>query len=92
MDRDTILSISRVVAHLALYPKIEEQVVPTIIDYMVENGISEDKAIVFITTINNHPELYGLMLSECFSVALQYYEKKFGIFKLYKDRKLIAIY
>lgn len=93
MDRNTILSISRIV-HLNFYHSVPKDDAYTItVEYMKEKGITDDKIDKFITTIDSHPELYGTMLGDCFLIALQYFESKYSIFKLYdKRKKLIAIY
>lgn len=64
--------------------------VTVIRDYMLEHNVDEHKIALYIDTLQRHA--WNILL-ESFHIALQYYEKKFGIFKLYdKHKKLIAIY
>lgn len=90
MDRISTLAISRANNEGRL--SIDTMIIPIIIDYMIEQKVKTETAQAFIQAVLSHPMECGTMIMECFSIALQYYEKKFGIFKLYKDRKLIAIY
>lgn len=90
MDRTLTLAISR--AHNEGRLSMDTMILPTIIDYMVEQKVKIEAAQAFIQAVLSHPMECGTMIIECFSVALQYYEKKFGIFKLYKNGHVIAIY
>ena len=90
MDRLLTLSISRAKEERRLSM---ETIIHTIIKYMEEQKVETDKAQMFVQAALSHPIECGTMIMVCFTTALWYFEKKFGIFKLYsKDRKLIAIY
>lgn len=90
MDRLLTLSISRANEERRLSM---ETIIHMIIKYMEEQKVETDKAQMFVQSVLSHPIECGTLIMDCFTVALQYFEKKFGIFKLYsKDRKLIAIY
>lgn len=90
MDRLRTLSTSRANEERRLSM---ETVIYTVVKYMEEQKVETDKAQMFVQSVLSHPIECGTLIMDCFTVALQYFEKKFGIFKLYsKDRKLIAIY
>lgn len=70
-----------------------ESIIYVVTAYMEEQKVKADTAQKFVQTIISHPLECGTMLMDCLTISLQYFEKKFGIYKLYdKDKKLIAIY
>lgn len=90
MDRLLTLSISRANAERRLSM---ETIIHIITKYMEEQKVETNRAQMFIQAVLSHPLECGTMIMDCFTVALQYFEKKFGIYKLYdKNKKLIAIY
>ena len=88
MDRDEIIRISRLFAFSRL---TNQDISKLLIEYCnVEHNKPLKETCTFISTLLQHSELLPLYIHK----ALEYYENKFTICKLYdiKQRKLLQIF
>lgn len=90
MDRQYIVEISR--RHHSRTLGMEH-VINIVTMYIIDRGRTADEANAFVMTVLSNPLQYGTTIMDCFTTALQHYEKKFSINKLLsKDNQVLLIF
>ena len=101
MDRETILGILRKYS-FGVQAMDMEDIIKVVTSFIIDKGKTEKEAHTFISAVLSHPLECGTLIMECYSIAMQYYERKFSICKLYsapdtlkqqgKERTLLLIF
>ncbi len=100
MDREIILRILRENSFGVKVMNMDDIVLVTI-SFIIDSGRTESEARAFVTVLSNSIELRNMIL-DCYRIAIQHYEKKFAICKLYsapnanalmgQERTLLSIF
>ena len=89
MDRETILRILRENSFGAKVMNMDDVVLVTT-SFIVDSGRTESEARAFVTSVLSNPIELGNMILDCYRIAMQHYEKKFAICKLYSAPNVYA--
>ena len=88
MDKKEIVSLSKAInLNLGV---TRELIIKCIIDYCLEKGKKQedvDKLIQLLTS-----PLGDIVINNCITYALEYYERKYNIVKVIKEDKVLAIF
>lgn len=88
MNRNRVISIAEKVRGINISYIDMNDVMELIKCYCIEKGKSEDDTIKFLHMLSRTP-----FISECVQTALEYYEHKFEINKVFdKNNKLIKLF
>ena len=98
MDRETILRILRENSFGVKVMNMDDIVLVTT-SFIIDSGRTESEARAFVTSELSNPRN---MILDCYRIAMQHYEKKFAICKLYsapnanalmgQERTLLSIF
>lgn len=98
MDRETILRILRENLFGVKVMNMDDIVLVTT-SFIIDSGRTESEARAFVTSELSNPRN---MILDCYRIAMQHYEKKFAICKLYsapdirnimgQERTLLSIF
>ena len=88
MDRETII---RILKDNSFGTLNMDDVIKVVTSFIIDSGRTEKQAHDFVHSVLSHPMELGDMIIQCYNTALQHYERKFTICKLYSAPNIMAL-